>query len=346
LNSELKEYGLRPSDADPCVYYKGKGKDLLLVLIYVDDMLILSRELEKIGSFKAYLAKIFDVKDLGNVKCCLGIEFLRSDGKVSLRQTGYIDDVLSRFNMSDCKPVASPMDIGLKLVKASPAEADNSVPYRELIGSLMYLAVGTRPDIAHAVSKLSQFNECHGKTHWIAAKRVLRYLKGTRDLGLVYTPDDTSLRGFVDADWGSCIDDRKSYTGYSFILGGASVSWDSKKQKTVALSSTEAEYMSLTEATKETIYLRNFLIELGFENFANVTLYCDNRSALDLAVNPVFHSRTKHIDIRHHFVRTALKDGTIRLKHVFTDDMIADILTKGLSGPKHKLLSERLGLRP
>ena len=239
------------------------------------------------------------------------------------------------------------MDIHSKLNKPN-READDEVrklPYRELIGSLMYLAVCTRPDIAHTVSYLSQFNENFGKEHWAAGKRIIKYLKGTIDVGIEFKPNSTTLNGFVDSDWGTCPVDRRSYTGYIFLLNGGPVSWDSKKERTVALSSTEAEYMALSEATKESIYLNSFLIELGFEKLADGALFNDNIGAKKLAENATFHARSKHIDIRHHFIREALRDQKIIIRHLPTEDMPADMMTKGLSKGKHQKCSRLCGLK-
>ncbi|XP_043475809.1 secreted RxLR effector protein 161-like [Leptopilina heterotoma] len=177
--------------------------------------------------------------------------------------------------MSDCKPVSTPLDPGVKLEKAKdPDHEENSLPYRELLRSLMYLAMCTRPDIAYATSYLSQFNNCYNINHWTAVKRVLRYLQRTKNVGLHFYRSGKSLEGCVDADWANCSNDRKSYTGFSFILGGSSVSWESRKQRTVALSSTEAEYMALAEAGKEAAYLKRFLKELGLSK----TLYNVNNN--------------------------------------------------------------------
>jgi len=225
------------------------------------------------------------------------------------------------------------------------SKLDIEIPYRELVGALTYLSVTTRPDISFAVSELGQFNNCYNNSHWTAAKRVLRYLKGTKDLGLIYEPGLKPLIGFVDSDWGSCTIDRRSHTGYTFLLGGGPISWDSRKQKTVALSSTEAEYMALTDATKEAIFLSRFLASLNLKDLASVKLYSDNMGALKLAKNPVFHARSKHIDIRVHFIREILKNGDIEVNHISTDDMAADILTKKLARPKHEACVKMLGLK-
>ncbi|XP_051156201.1 uncharacterized protein LOC127278509 [Leptopilina boulardi] len=194
------------------------------------------------------------------------MEFKQGDGFLEMSQSGYIETVLKRFGMENSRPVSTPLVPGLKLQKIDQSETGEleTFPFRELIGCLMYLAIGTRPDIAYAVNHLSQFNNTNGKDHWIAAKRILRYLRGTTKLGLRYEKDSKQLEGFVDSDWGSCPVDRKSYTGLVFILAKGAITWEARKQRTVAQSSTEAEYMGLAEAAKEATYLLRFLSEIGY----------------------------------------------------------------------------------
>ncbi|XP_068993260.1 uncharacterized protein [Neodiprion pinetum] len=213
----------------------------------------------------------------------------------------------------------------------------NKYPYQSLIGALLYLAITTGPDIAYAVNFLSQFNTNYNVDHWKAAKRVLRYLKGTIDYGLKI--EQTGLASFavVDANWGGDSMDRKSYTGYGFILAGSVISWEARKQKTVALSSTEAEYMAVAEATKEALYLKGLLVSLGIQEDSEiVTILNDNQSAISMIKNNVYHQRTKHIDVRHHFVRNEYACGVIDVKYLSTERMPADMFTKGLSGSKHR----------
>lgn len=343
----LRSMGFVPTKADPCVYTTDQGGEVVILVIYVDDILVIADKRNHFDMVRNGLRKHFDVKEIGDVKCCVGLEFNRHDDGYSIHQRGQIKDVLARFGMSECKPVSTPMDANVKLSRnsTSGASTEPRVPYRELIGSLMYIAMGSRPDIAHAVSRLSTFNDCHQPEHWVAAKRVLRYLKGTLDYGVSYSrTKDDSLIGYVDSDWGNCPDDRRSYSGYAFKLAGAAVTWESRKQRTVALSSTEAEYMGISDGVKEAIYLRRFLKELRFENADSVEIMCDNVGAIKLASNPIHHSRTKHIDIRHHFVREVLETGDIKLDYVPTDDMAADILTKGLPTGKHRNCVRLLGV--
>ncbi|KYN22643.1 Copia protein [Trachymyrmex cornetzi] len=249
--------------------------------------------------------------------------------------------------MSDCKPTHTPLDSGIKFHDIENDKDINNpaLPYRALLGSLMYLAQGTRPDIAYAVSALSQFSTRYNKTHWAYAKRILRYLKGSANYGLHYTRSHKHLIGFTDADWGSCTLDRRSYTGAVFLLSNAAISWESRKQRTVALSSTEAEYIALSDAAKEAVYLSKFLSEIGLTSLSRVTIHNDNQGAGKLAMNPVFHSRSKHMDIRCHFIRQALSDHPLELIYTPTDDMIADVLTKALRKGKHVSCIEGFGLK-
>lgn len=317
----------------------------MLIVVYVDDILIMSRNLEEIKRFGADLNKKFAIKDLGDVKRCLGIDFERNENGIMLTQKTYIREILQRFGMEECKPSSTPLDAGAKLTTTDPwAAADGAKPpYRELVGALLYLSVATRPDIAHAASSLSQFNENFGKVHWIAAKRVLRYLKGTADIGITFRRGQTSIEGYVDADWAGSTHDRRSFTGYAFIMNEGCISWDSRKQRTVALSSTEAEYMALSEAAKEAVYLRRLLLELG-EEVDVIKLSNDNVGAQKLASNAIYHARTKHIDIRHHFVREIVESKQIELHHIASEKMPADVLTKALTKFKHEGCVELLGL--
>lgn len=215
-----------------------------------------------------------------------------------------------------------------------------------MVGSIMWLATATRPDIACASSVLGQFNACPTEKHVKAAKRVIRYLKGTSNAALLVGDcGRTVLEGWCDADYAGDLDTRRSTSGYVFKLFGSAISWSSIRQPTVALSTCEAEYMTLTEATKEAIYLRRLLTELGvMNNAATVTIRCDNQGAIAFSHNPHHHRRTKHIDIRHHFIRDAIIDGSVTVEYVETREQTAGIFTKGLAGPLHGEHCGGLGL--
>lgn len=347
LSKILDEFGASKSTADPCVYSKGQGRDQLIVATYVDDIIVISQNKSEIHKVKRFLSSRLDLKCLGPLKYCLGIEFAQSEtGSIAMTQRGYIKDILKRFGMSDANPVSTPLDPNVKLNPSREINGESEkLPYRELVGALTYIANCTRPDISFATSYLSQFGTCYNASHWTAAKRVLRYLKGSLEVGLKYTRTGDYAIGYTDADWANCPIDRRSYTGFAFIFGGCSVAWESRKQRTVALSSTEAEYMALTEAAKQATYLQRFLKEVGHIECLKVTILCDNCGARKIAENPVFHNRTKHIDVRHHYVREVLRSGLLGVEYIPTEDMASDILTKGTPAPKHGKCVTLLGLR-
>lgn len=346
LDRELRNLGAHPTKSDPCVYLKNKGEKLMIIVIYVDDLLIMCKDHNEILNFGRGLSKVFDMKDVGDVKRCLGMDFVINQKGIFINHETYIASVLTRFGMIDCNQVSTPLDPGTHLTKDKVWEESDGEkpPYRELVGCLLYLSISTRPDLSHAACILSQFNDCFGKIHWNAAKRVLRYLKGTMKSGILYEYDNNELAGYVDADWGSSIHDRRSCTGYVFLLSGGAIVWDSRKQRTVALSTTEAEYMAMADAAKEIVHLRRFLLELETSEAKSIKLYVDNMSAQKLAVNPVHHSRTKHIDVRHHFIREVVKSGQVELEHVESGKMLADVLTKFLPKPRHEQCILSMGL--
>ena len=310
-------------------------------MVYIDDILFMSQDPDKIENFKIHLNRELEIKYVGLVKYCLGINFQSENGLVGMNQSTYIKELLDRFGMTDAKPVSCPMDVSIRLQKADKC-CEDEFPYRELVGSLMYLATSTRPDIANSVSQLSQYLNCFDKTHWTAAKRVLRYLKKTINFGLIFRNTTEPLFGYTDADWGNCPNDRKSYTGYCFIFNGSAITWESRKQSTVALSSTEAEYMALSDATKEGIYLIKLLNEIWDESIEKDLILTDYKGSIKLTENPVFRKRTKHIDIRH-FIRESLKNGQIDVSYVSTEKMGADLLTKALPSVKHYKKNENTG---
>ena len=219
----------------------------------------------------------------------------------------------------------------------------SKIPYRQAIGSLMWAAVATRPDISFAVSTLSQFLENPGGTHWTAAKRVFKYLKGTRDYKLTLGRNREGLVGYTDADWASQ-EHRHSFSAYAFQIDGGAISWSCQKQSIVALSSTEAEFIALAHATKEALWLRHFISEIFQPLNSAVRIYSDNQSAITIAHGNQQHARTKHFDIRLYFIRDTIDDGEIAMQYLPTEQMLADILTKGLPSPRVKILTDGLGI--
>jgi hypothetical protein len=339
------------------VYVKRLGDNFVILTLYVDDMLLIGNSRKMIKTVKGLLAKQFEMKDLGAANYILGMHIKRdrAQRRLWLGQKKYVEGVLKKFNMSDCKPIGTPMSVGVKLsAEQSPKDDEEKeqmarIPYASAVGSLMYAMVCTRPDIAHAVGVLSRYMSNPGKEHWVAVKRVLRYLRGTSDYALCFGGKEESMvldvEGSVDANWGGDIDSRRSTSGYVFNLFGGPVSWMSKRQSVVALSSTEAEYMALTHAGKEAIWLQRLCSEFGFKRRRSVQLKCDSQSAIHLAKNPAYHSRTKHIDIQYHFIREKVDEKVIHLEKVDTKVNCADFLTKAVSLEKFKWCSSELGMK-
>jgi hypothetical protein len=271
---------------------------------------------------------------------------------VRIHQKKYIDKVIKTFKLQDTKNTDIPLQPNQKLTKELLTEDDelrnliDSEKYRQAIGSLIYLMVSTRPDISYTVSVLSRFMQEPRELHWRCVKRLLRYIKTTKDYCLIYTKNKTSkyeLVGYSDADYAGSIDDRKSTSGYVFKLNNCIITWNSAKQKTVSLSTTEAEYIALTTAIKEALWLNQLLKELN-RGLKEIKIMCDNKSTICLSKNPEFHSRSKHIDIKYHFIKEKINDKTINIEFVSTDDMIADILTKAVSRIKHYKALEQLSM--
>jgi hypothetical protein len=297
----LQQLGFEKSKADPNLYFIVIGEDPLILLLYVDDLFITGVE-RLINSCKESLASEFEMTDIGLMHYFLGLEVWQEPGHIFLGQGKYVCDILSRFQMGDSRPMTTPMITNWKKLHASESQLVDSTLYRQLIRSLMYL-VNTRPDICFAVNTLIQFMVEPRRVHWVAAKHVLRYLCGMVDYGLdYYRGDGVRLVGYTDSHWVGCVSDRKSTSGCCFGLGSTVVSWFSRKQKSVALSSTEAEYMATSQASCEALWLRKMLIGLFGVQLRSTMIFCDNQSCIKLSENPIFHDRSKHIEIRYHFI--------------------------------------------
>lgn len=301
---------------------------------------------------KKAISEKFDVKDMGELHHFLGVKIIQKQksGEIWIGQSIYAKELLTKFRMEQSKPAETPFDAGSKLAKAE--EGENSYDqevYQSAVGSLLYLSTRTRPDIAYAVGNIARFSAKPTNHHWTAVKRLMRYLNGTLNLGLQYGCNkEMGLVGYSDADWAGDLNDRKSTSGYIFQISGAAVSWRSKKQTCVALSTTEAEYMALASALQEAVWMRQLISDIhGQTKLTKPTqVYEDNQSAICMAKNQQYHGRSKHIDIKFHFVREQVATGSIELKYCRSEDMIADILTKGLCGPQFKKLRLNMGMKP
>nr|GEZ78195.1 retrotransposon protein, putative, Ty1-copia subclass [Tanacetum cinerariifolium] len=337
--------GFKRSSYNNCVYYMSYAPgECIYLLLYVDDMLIACKSKAEIGSTKSLLKKEFDMKDLGKAKKILGMEIVRDWIRKILRvsQSRYVSKILNNFIIDNGKSVQMPLGGHFKLslkdcpVRDCDVERMSKVPYANAVGSLMYLIVCKRPDIAYAVSVVSRYLAKPGKNHWEVVKLILIYLRGTANVGLVYginRGNHVNVPGFVDSDYAKDPDTCRSITGYVFLVQGCVVSWKATLQHVVAFSTTEAEYMAFTEAVKEDIWLRGLLEELGVE-LNIVAVNCDNQGAIHLSRNHIFCERTKHINVRYHFIREVLEAKTVKVLKVGTERNIADALTKVVPGRK------------
>lgn len=351
INSILIQDGFVRSTTDTCVYTKNKDGLFVIIVVYVDDIVLACSNLVALNEVKVMLQSNFEIDDKREISYCLGFEVCRDGerGAIRISQKQFIQNLLREYGMLDARPFYTPLDVSLHFIQCDDAShIVDSSKYQSLIGSLMYLAISTRPDIIHSVSKLSQYNKSPHIEHFKAAKHVLHYLKATKDFELHYSSTKSKrLEAFVDADWGNDKTDRKSYSGFCFKLANGVITWESKKQPTVALSSMEAEYMALSQACREVVYLKNLFSEIGFSDLVShpIIINNDNLGAQHLANNQIHHARSKHIDIRHHFVREVVNRGDIVLNHVSTDRMTADVLTKNLAKIKHQRCMAELGLQ-
>jgi hypothetical protein len=344
LTETLIHSGFIQSKADYSLFTKNTTTGFTVVLVYVDDLVLGGTDILEINTLKTLLDDKFSIKDLGSLKYFLGFEVARSKNGISMCQRKYALDLLEDAGLLGVKPCSTPMQPHLQLHKASGTPLSDATPYRRLIGRLLYLT-HTRPEIAYAVSKLSQFLSAPTNEHMLAGLHVLKYLKNNPGQGLFFDSSSSlSLKGFSDSDWGSCPDTRRSTTGFCFFIGKSLVSWKSKKQTVVSRSSSEAEYRALAQATCEGQWILYLLQDLHIPHTAPFIIYCDNQSALHIAANPVFHERTKHIEIDCHVVRDKVQAGILHLLPVSTKDQVADILTKSLHPGPFTTLQAKLGM--
>jgi hypothetical protein len=349
FDKTMTSAGFVANEADKCVYYRFGGGEGVILCLYVDDILIFGTNLNVIEEVKDFLSKNFDMKDLGEADVILNIKLLKGEnGGVTLLQSHYVEKILSRFGYNDCKPVSTPYDPSLILRKNKRIMRDQ-LRYSQIIGSLMYLASATRPDISYAVSKLSRFVSNPGDDHWHALERVMRYLKATASYGIHYTGYPKVLEGFSDANWISDADELKATSGYAFTLGGGAVSWKSCKQTIITRSTMEAELAALDTATVEAEWLRELLMDLPVveKPVPAISMNCDNQTVI-IKVNSSKDNlkTTRHVKWRLKSVRKLRNSGVIALDYVHTSKNLADQFTKGLSRNVIDNASVEMGLRP
>ena len=309
IDSYLLENGFEKCEGEPTVYIKEKDGKLLIVVLYVDDVIFTGNDDYLIENFKTVMKEEFEMTDMGLLRYFLGIAVDQNEKGIFISQARYVNQVLSRFNMEECKAAITPTVMGLKLSRDDSSKDFDPSLYKSIIGSLTYLTT-TRPDIMYAVSLISKFMERPKEAHWQAAKRILRYVKGTKMFEILYNVSEHSyLVGYTDIDWAGSVDDRKSTSGYVFHMGSGVISWASKKQSIVALSTAEPEYVAATAAACQAVWMRRMLRSLAQEQAKATVIFCDNSSAIALSKNSVFHKRTKHIDTRFHYIRELVSNG-------------------------------------
>lgn len=354
INSSLIRIGFTRCQADNCIYVLKRQKHTVLLILYVDDVAIASNDDGLLQIVMDHLKKDFDMKDLGPLTYFLGIQIIRDrpNRMIYLSQRRYVQEIITRFNMDSAKPVDTPMEPGLVLSKgqsptdAAGIQAMSSTPYRSGVGSLVYAMVCTRLDIATAVGIVSRFLANPGTAHWHAVQRIIRYLKGTLDyvLALGGASPDFELQGYSDASYASCIDTRRSTTGFIFEFCGSPVAHGSTRQSVLGDSTTVSEYIALATTAKEAIWLRLLVKEIGYPQKGPTLIFEDNQSALALAKNPVHHNRTKHIDVRFHFIRECIENEQVDVTYLPTDDMKADLLTKPIARDQFRKLRTLCGV--
>ncbi|BAF28754.2 Os11g0656500 [Oryza sativa Japonica Group] len=341
LDCTLKKLGFKQSPLEHGLYARGDGSGRLLVGVYVDDLVIVGGDSGMIKGFKEQMKAEFKMSDLGPLSFYLGIEVHQEAGIITLKQAAYASRIVEKAGLTGCNPCATPMEPRLKLSKESAGSLVDATEYRSLVGSLRYL-VNTRPDLAYSVGYVSRFMEKPTDEHLAAVKRIIRYVAGTIHLGCRYVKEvEGGLQGYSDSDMAGDIDTRKSTTGVIFFLGKNPVSWQSQKQRVVALSSCESEYIAAATAACQGIWLARLLGDLRNAATEVVDLRVDNQSALALMKNPVFHDRSKHIQTKFHFIREAVENGEITPSYIGTEGQLADILTKPLSRIKFQELREK-----
>jgi hypothetical protein len=344
FSSTLLSHGFTQSKSDYSLFTRVQGSIFIALLVYVDDIVIASNNASAISVLTNFLNSAFKLKDLGPLRFFLGLEIARSSKGISVSQRKYTLEILEDTGTLAAKPASVPMEPNTKLSREEGDLLTDPTSYRRLVGRLVYLTI-TRPDISYSVQLLSQFMDSPRKPHMDAATKVLRYLKSSPGQGIFFPANSSMhLKGFCDSDWAGCPDTRRSITGFCVFLGTSLISWKSKKQHTVSRSSAEAEYRSMAALTCELTWLRALLKDLQFTHSQPALIFCDSQAAIHIAANPVYHERTKHIEIDCHIVRDKLDAGLIRTLHVHSPNQLADIFTKPLSRTAFHLLLSKMNV--
>ncbi|GJX28460.1 putative RNA-directed DNA polymerase [Tanacetum coccineum] len=356
FHEKVTQFGFSRSEDESCIYIKVSGSVVVFLVLYVDDILLIGNDIPTLQSVKEWLGKCFAMKDLGDAAYVLGIKIYRDRTRrlIGLSQDTYLDKILKRFKMENSKKGNLPLHHGIKISSDLCPKTDDEldkmsrVPYASAIGSIMYAMTCTRPDVSFALSMVSRHQQNPGEGHWTAVKNILKYLRNTKDRFLVYGGEkELRVTGYCDASWQTDKDDSKSQSGWVFLLNGGAVTWKSSKQDTVADSTCESEYIAACEASKEAIWMKNFIGDLGVVPTVQdpIEIFCDNESAVALTKEPKDHGKSKHIDRKYHFVRSKVAEGHVIVKDVRSEDNSADPFTKALAKSKHDEHAWSIGLK-
>ena len=349
LDKSLRDAGFLRSEQEPCIYYKFYGNKIIVLGIFVDDIVAAASSNKDIEEVKKFLSIFYEINDEGELKFYTGIKVQRDRSKkvIYLSQPQYIKDMLNRFGMIGAKYCKTPLDINIDAEKMKRIEGEKiNEPYREAVGSLMYLMIATRPDLAYAVSVVSRYLDSYSSHAWNMVKRILRYVAGTQNFGIVLGAsegkNDLQLECFVDADWAGDTADRRSTSGYVCMLNNSIISWKSEKQSVVAQSTTEAELISSNSGAREVIALQRVLNDVGLSQSSPTRIWEDNQGTIALMHNDIKNKRTKHIEIKWFWIRDQVQSGLVDMRYCPTGDMLADIMTKQLPTSKFEELRTRL----
>lgn len=344
LDKYLRQQGFIKGSTDSNLYIKIDNDKLLILVVYVDDIIFGSSEEDMSQNFSLVMQKEFEMSMLGELTYFLGLQVQQNKDGIFLSQTKYLKEILKKYGMEDSKPVCTPMVIGCSLCTNDESAAIHQPTYRSMIGSLLSLT-GTRPDIMHAVGIVGRFQENRKETHLQAVKRIFKYLQGTQNYGLWYPRGtDLTLHAYTYANWAGSVDDIKSTSGGTFFIGPRLVSWFSKKQSSIALSTAEVEYVAAASCCTQQLWMMQTLQDLQITCTPPIFIFCDNTSAISVSKNIVMHSKTKHILIKYHFLREQVLEQKVKLEYVPSKEQVVDILTKQLPRETFEYLRQKLGI--
>ena len=330
------------------MYSKIIDNDCVILCLYVDDILIFGTSLEIISSVKSFLSSKFEMKDLGEADVILGMKLIKSHEGIALSLSHSIEKMIKKFGYSNLKSVSTPFDPSFHL-KKNLGDPINQLKYSQIIGSLLYVANRTRPDIAYAIGRLSRYNQNPDQSHWVALERVFQYLKGTLNLSLMFTEYPEVVEGYSDANWVTDSHDLKSTTGYLFLLGGAAIAWGSTRQTIISRSTMEAELIALDTTCNEAEWIKNLISELLLVSkpVPTISIHCDNKAVIELTNQKSINKKmNRHIRLRHKSIRQHKKNNIISLEFVKSEKNLVDQLTKGLSRSGVLESSRGMGLKP